>query len=291
MHPTSTLDVNTLDRNTEKASEKATTDMTTLRTSLAEAEQLKKHKLEYDVIATEITTSPNSQKTRQMQLDSIARLNGEIDALEREKAEYGKVWLARRGQFGAIVEALMGMQAQIQEDKEEQERREGLDDDDDEEAQKGENEKDKKEEEKKEGEGEGAKERGGDGKDGEEKEKAEGGDVIMGDSQLEGEGEDGGDKGTVSGSVVTSPRFEDGEHEEGEEPEDGSVGEATHDEGSIREGGSREGTPDPRSQVATQREGEFEEMETDERSHPVSGDEDDEMEDETTSPAVTSPKK
>ncbi|KAJ6262587.1 hypothetical protein Dda_3398 [Drechslerella dactyloides] len=238
----------------EQASHKARSEMVDLNSSLEEAHKLKHHKLEYDVIATEITASPNSQKTRQAQNDSIARLNAEIDALEREKAEYGKVWAARRGQFGAIVEALMGMQAQIQEDKEEQERREGLDDDE-EEGEKPDNasnvkvEGDTTQESEKGGEQVSAKD-GGDL-------KQEGGDVVMEDTQME----EGERLSTRNPSEATSPRFEEGEEiEEGEEREDGET-----------DGGEVSVAPTPRIQ-----DGSFEEMETDDR--PPDGD--DEMDDD-----------
>ncbi|KAK6358672.1 hypothetical protein TWF730_007995 [Orbilia blumenaviensis] len=238
----------------EQASQKARSEMIELNASLSEAQQLKQHKLEYDVIATEITSSPNSQKTRQAQYDSINRLNAEIDALEREKADYGKVWAARRGQFGAIVDALMGMQAQIQEDKEEQERREGLDEDED----------------------DGDKPADGEGKEGKpedtaaqtgastaegktsEKGAKEESDIAMEDTPME----EGEHVSTRDQSHATSPRIEDDDEiEEGEEPEESE--EVTR-EGSI--------APTPAAHDAS-----FEEMETDDR--PPDGD-DDEMEDE-----------
>ncbi|KAK6348610.1 hypothetical protein TWF718_006399 [Orbilia javanica] len=243
----------------EQASQKARSEMVELNAQLSEAQQLKQHKLEYDVIATEITSSPGSQKTRQAQYDSINRLNAEIDALERERAEYGKVWAARRGQFGAIVEALMGMQAQIQEDKEEQERREGLDEDEE----------------------DGEKSAEGDGKDVKAEENsasqnptqvgapdAEGkepgtgakdeSDIVMEDTQA-GEGEH---ISTRDQSHATSPRIDDDDEiEEGEELEEGEE---------ISAGGSIAATP-------AAHDVSFEEMETDDRPP---GHDDDEMEDE-----------
>ncbi|KAK6340574.1 hypothetical protein TWF696_008901 [Orbilia brochopaga] len=239
----------------EQASHKARSEMVELNASLEEARKLKHYKLEYDVIATEITASPNSQKTRQAQYDSIARLNAEIDALEREKAEYGKVWAARRGQFGAIVEALMGMQAQIQEDKEEQERREGLDDDDDE----GDKPDTASSGVKAEGETTQDAEKSGEqppSKDGSNV-KQEGGDVIMEDTQME----EGERLSTRNQSEATSPRFEEGEEiEEGEEREDGGT-----------EVADLSVAPTPGMQ-----EGSFEEMETDDRPP----DRDDDMDDD-----------
>ncbi|KAF3911708.1 hypothetical protein AA313_de0204222 [Arthrobotrys entomopaga] len=245
----------------EEASEKARSEMVELNASLSEAHQLKQHKLEYDVIATEITSSPNSQKTRQAQYDSINRLNSEIEALEREKAEYGKVWAARRAQFGAIVEALMGMQAQIQEDKEEQERREGLDDDEDEGEKAAESgEKDgAKVEEPNPTAGSAAQEDSGSAPKNEETSgevKGEGGDVTMEDTTME----EGERTSTRDQSRLTSPRLEEGEEiEEGEERE-GTVGEQ-----------SVAPTPGPQD-VA------YEEMETDDR--PPNDDDDDDMDDE-----------
>ncbi|KAF3905959.1 hypothetical protein ABW21_db0202354 [Orbilia brochopaga] len=238
----------------EQASHKARSEMVELNSSLEEARKLKHYKLEYDVIATEITASPNSQKTRQTQSDSIARLNAEIDALEREKAEYGKVWAARRGQFGAIVEALMGMQAQIQEDKEEQERREGLDDDDD-------------EGDKPDPASTGVKAEGDATQDGEKSgEQApakdsgdvkQEGDVVMEDTQME----EGERLSTRHQSEAASPRYEEGEEiEEGEEREDGGT-----------ETADISVAPTPGMQ-----EGSFEEMETDDRPP----DRDDEMDDD-----------
>jgi len=110
------------------ASFKAKADMASLHTSLSLAQETKRNKLTYDTIASEILSTPHL-KPRQTQQDSIARLQQEIADLEQEKDDYGKVWTARRQQFGEIVNALTGMQAQIQEDKEEQERREALDED------------------------------------------------------------------------------------------------------------------------------------------------------------------
>lgn len=243
----------------EQASQKARSEMVELNASLSEAQQLKQHKLEYDVIATEITSSPNSQKTRQAQYDSINRLNAEIDALERERADYGKVWAARRGQFGAIVEALMGMQAQIQEDKEEQERREGLDEDeeDGEKSAEGDGKEVKAEDNaasQTPGQAGGAS--GTDGKGLETGAKEEG-DVVMEDTQVE----EGEHISTRDQSHVTSPRIEDDDEiEEGEELEEG---EEIGGEGSI--------APTPAAHDAS-----FEEMETDDRPP----DNDDEMEDE-----------
>ncbi|EPS44053.1 hypothetical protein H072_1973 [Dactylellina haptotyla CBS 200.50] len=246
----------------EHASEKARTEMVELNASLSEAHQLKQHKLEYDVIATEITSSPNSQKTRQAQYDSINRLNSEIEALEREKAEYGKVWAARRAQFGAIVEALMGMQAQIQEDKEEQERREGLDDDEDE------GEKPLENGEKDGGKVEGANEAAGStqeasgsaskNEDLTAENKGDAGDVAMEDTQLE----EGERISTRDQSRLTSPRLEEGEEvEEGEELE-GTVGE-------------RSVAPTPGPQ-----DGSYEEMETDDRPPDDDNDMDDDEDDD-----------
>ncbi|KAK6519364.1 hypothetical protein TWF281_003198 [Arthrobotrys megalospora] len=247
----------------EQASQKARIEMVELNSSLSEAHQLKQHKLEYDVIATEITSSPGSQKTRQAQYDSINRLNAEIDALERERAEYGKVWAARRGQFGAIVEALMGMQAQIQEDKEEQERREGLDEDeeDGEKPAEGEGKEGAKGEENASQNSGQAVATGAEGKNSETGEKGEG-DVVMEDTQME----EGERTSTRDQSRATSPRIEDDDEiEEGEEPEEGEeVDEEVGEEGSIA------ATPVPH-------DASFEEMETDDR--PPDGD-DDEMEDE-----------
>ncbi|KAK6501963.1 hypothetical protein TWF481_009782 [Arthrobotrys musiformis] len=244
----------------EQASQKARNEMVELNASLTEAQQLKQHKLEYDVIATEITSSPNSQKTRQAQYDSINRLNAEIDALERERADYGKVWAARRAQFGAIVEALMGMQAQIQEDKEEQERREGLDEDeeDGEKSAEGGDGKETKTEENASSQNPGQP--GGAGAEGKGPETGtkEEGDVVMEDTQPE----EGEHISTRDQSHATSPRVEDdGEIEEGEELEEG---EEVGDEGSV--------APTPAAHDVS-----FEEMETDDR--PPDHD-DDEMEDE-----------
>ncbi|KAK6544154.1 hypothetical protein TWF694_000861 [Orbilia ellipsospora] len=246
----------------EEASEKARNEMVELNSSLSEAHQLKQHKLEYDVIATEITSSPNSQKTRQAQYDSINRLNSEIEALEREKAEYGKVWAARRAQFGAIVEALMGMQAQIQEDKEEQERREGLDDDEDEGEKPAES-----------GEKDGAKAEGSNAATGSTQEdaasaskneesggesKGENGDVAMEDTAME----EGERMSTRDQSRLTSPRLEEGEEiEEGEEREE-TVGEQ-----------SVAPTPGPQDVP-------YEEMETDDRPPDIDDDDMDDDEDD-----------
>ncbi|KAF3941613.1 hypothetical protein ABW19_dt0209149 [Dactylella cylindrospora] len=248
----------------EQASEKARNDMISLNSSLSEAHKLKQHKLEYDVIATEITSSPNSQKTRQAQYDSIARLNAEIEALEREKAEYGKVWAARRAQFGAIVEALMGMQAQIQEDKEEQERREGLDDDEEE----GEKNEGSTEKEGAKGDGDAAATHKAQEATTAETSKAEdskdgAADVVMEDTQME----EGERTSTRDHSTVTSPRYEEGEEiEEGEEREEREEGEETDEEVSV--------APTPRPEDAS-----FEEMETDER-HVDPTDPDEDMEDD-----------
>ncbi|KAK6519861.1 hypothetical protein TWF506_000155 [Arthrobotrys conoides] len=242
----------------EQASQKARSEMVELNASLTEAQQLKQHKLEYDVIATEITSSLNSQKTRQAQYDSINRLNAEIDALEREKADYGKVWAARRGQFGAIVEALMGMQAQIQEDKEEQERREALDEDEEDGEKSAEGDgKEVKTEDNAASQNPG--QAGADGKGPESGVKEEG-DVDMEDTQAE----EGEHISTGDQSRVTSPRIEeDDEIEEGEELEEGEEEEEIGEEESI--------APTPVAHDAS-----YEEMETDDRPP----DHDDDMEDE-----------
>ncbi|KAF8475535.1 Tho complex subunit 7-domain-containing protein [Kalaharituber pfeilii] len=121
------------------ASEKARHDMTLLREALQQARQEKDNKLKYDSIASEILSTRALRPPRDEQLLNIARLNQEIAELEEERRSYGKVWLARREQFGEIVRQLEKMQEQIQEDKEEHDRREGMDEEEGEEGEEIEN--------------------------------------------------------------------------------------------------------------------------------------------------------
>jgi len=56
-------------------------DIADFHISLTQAQEMKCNKLEYDIIATEILSSPYL-KPQQTQIDSIAWLNAEIAALE-----------------------------------------------------------------------------------------------------------------------------------------------------------------------------------------------------------------
>lgn len=116
--------------NTEKTSitllaSDARTLLTTLRTTLLDAQQEKRNRLEYDDIAGGILEI-QGLRPRAEQYQSLTRLGGEIRELERERDEYSQVWAARRAQFEEIVKQLEVMSAQIKEDKEEQDRREGM---------------------------------------------------------------------------------------------------------------------------------------------------------------------
>ncbi|OLL24057.1 THO complex subunit mft1 [Neolecta irregularis DAH-3] len=106
----------------------AEADIVALRKDLEEAQRIRSNKLEYDDIVQKI--KDKSLRSRSEQQEAILNLENEIAALEAEKGTYSQVWHTRKEQFRAIMEALQGMQRQIQEEKEEQERKEGLAEDD-----------------------------------------------------------------------------------------------------------------------------------------------------------------
>ncbi|KAI5776677.1 hypothetical protein EDC01DRAFT_699061, partial [Geopyxis carbonaria] len=105
--------------------EKARTDLISLRDELAAAQVEKANRLVYDEIARDILAT-RALKPRDEQHENIARLEAEIEELERERGEYEATWVARRVQFAAIVGQLEMLWASIKEEKEEQERREGM---------------------------------------------------------------------------------------------------------------------------------------------------------------------
>jgi hypothetical protein len=96
------------------------------REELALAQQEKTNRLEYDTIALEIFNS-KSLKPREEQAQAIARLNAEIEELEKERNNDIKLWETRRDHFSQITTMLDGMVDEIKREKEEQERREGMD--------------------------------------------------------------------------------------------------------------------------------------------------------------------
>ncbi|RPA79385.1 hypothetical protein BJ508DRAFT_328458 [Ascobolus immersus RN42] len=96
------------------------------RDELLAAQQEKENRLEYDAIAMEIFNS-KSLKPRDEQAQAIARLNAEIEELEKERDSDIKLWETRRDHFSQITNLLDGMVDEIKREKEEQERREGMD--------------------------------------------------------------------------------------------------------------------------------------------------------------------
>ncbi|KAK9477602.1 hypothetical protein V1514DRAFT_108418 [Lipomyces japonicus] len=96
-----------------------------LERELEQARIRRTHLEEYDQFAKNL--KKEKLESRQVQLEAIEGLENDIRDLEVQKEEFAKVWLSRRDQFQAIVEALQGMQRQIREEKEEQDRIEGMD--------------------------------------------------------------------------------------------------------------------------------------------------------------------
>jgi hypothetical protein len=105
--------------------EEARRTLSNLRVLLAESQDEKQNRLEYDLIAFDVLEVSNL-KPREEQYENLARLNAEIEALEKERDDYSQVWAARRSQFEQIVMQLELMWQQIKEDKDEQDRREGM---------------------------------------------------------------------------------------------------------------------------------------------------------------------
>ncbi|GAA6014527.1 hypothetical protein JCM11491_004526 [Sporobolomyces phaffii] len=100
-----------------------------LKRRLAEAQQERSRRIEYDSKAKIILKLPDRAKGKESQ----EKLEDDIRMLKQEEQTYSETWSARKLAFDAIVSSLESMQEAIRDEKAEQERRRALDDAEDEE--------------------------------------------------------------------------------------------------------------------------------------------------------------
>ncbi|GAA5824478.1 hypothetical protein JCM11251_000439 [Rhodosporidiobolus azoricus] len=108
----------------EKSSLETRQRLQSLETRLAQAQQERARRIEYDGLARTIGKLPDRAKGE----ETITRLTSDISVLSSESAEYAQTWQARKEAFGDIVGRLVGMQEAIRDEKAEQDRRRALDD-------------------------------------------------------------------------------------------------------------------------------------------------------------------
>ncbi|GAA6034539.1 hypothetical protein JCM8097_005383 [Rhodosporidiobolus ruineniae] len=108
----------------EQTSTETRARLSALKTRLADAQQERARRIEYDGLARVIQKLPEREKGQ----ETITRIASDISALAAEADQYSQTWDARRNAFGEIVRSLEGMQEAIRDEKAEQERRRALDD-------------------------------------------------------------------------------------------------------------------------------------------------------------------
>ncbi|GAA5916768.1 hypothetical protein JCM6882_003054 [Rhodosporidiobolus microsporus] len=108
----------------EHASSETRQRLQSLEARLAQAQQERARRIEYDGLARVIGKLPDRAKGD----ETITRLSSDIAVLQSESAEYAQTWAARKEAFGDIVGRLVGMQEAIRDEKAEQDRRRALDD-------------------------------------------------------------------------------------------------------------------------------------------------------------------
>lgn len=96
-----------------------------LHLQLEDAQKQLALRKEYDELAEKITSN-RLLRPREDQHANLAKLNAEIEDLERESRGYAQTWTERRQQFSKIIDEGMLMRRQIRAEKEEVERREGM---------------------------------------------------------------------------------------------------------------------------------------------------------------------
>lgn len=101
-----------------------------LRSQLEDAQKQLALRKEYDELAEKITSN-RLLRPREDQHANLAKLNAEIEELERESRGYAQTWAERRQQFSKILDEGMQMRRQIRAEKEEVDRREGMEGADD----------------------------------------------------------------------------------------------------------------------------------------------------------------
>ena len=101
-----------------------------LHSQLEDAQKQLALRKEYDELADKITSN-RLLRPREDQHANLAKLNAEIEELERESHGYAQTWVERRQQFSKIIDEGMEMRRQIRAEKEEVDRREGMEGADD----------------------------------------------------------------------------------------------------------------------------------------------------------------
>ena len=101
-----------------------------LGSQLEDAQKQLALRKEYDELAEKITSN-RLLRPREDQHANLAKLNAEIEELERESRGYAQTWAERRQQFSKIIDEGMQMRRQIRAEKEEVDRREGMEGADD----------------------------------------------------------------------------------------------------------------------------------------------------------------
>ncbi|KAM0789421.1 hypothetical protein ACM66B_000246 [Microbotryomycetes sp. NB124-2] len=110
----------------DEASARANQKIKDLKAQLAEAEQERARRIQYDAMARRIATLPDREKGA----ETRARLEADIAALRRDEMAYAETWTQRRQAFDAIVASLETMSEAIREEKADQDRLRALDEDD-----------------------------------------------------------------------------------------------------------------------------------------------------------------
>ncbi|KAK4054278.1 hypothetical protein OIV83_001304 [Microbotryomycetes sp. JL201] len=110
----------------DAASAEVTRKIHELKAQLAEAEQDRARRIEYDAMSRKISALPDREKGA----ETRARLEADIATLRRDEMAYAETWTQRRQAFDAIVASLESMSEAIREEKAEQDRLRALDEDD-----------------------------------------------------------------------------------------------------------------------------------------------------------------